>query len=672
MGALRARIHRLLVLLAAVFTLLLIGIGWLQYQQWNRLERTITEGETALSWNFFQFEVEHLRFSDQLARALLSRGQAEAMAQLNLRFQLFASRFDLIREGHAAALVKGHPTYRPTIDQLTQLFDRAGRYFSDEQQAPAFHEATLQQLKRMLDEAQPPIRALVLASNAEQSVQNAQLLKDLRRLTLIATVSFALMALLAVAFGALALRQMRLADRRNKDLERLHREVSHRAAHDSLTNLVNRDEFERVLHRCLASARDRGVEHAVLFLDLDRFKIVNDTCGHMVGDQLLRQVAQLIAQPIRGSDTLARLGGDEFGVILENCTVARALPLAQEICRRMDEFRFVHESQRFHISASIGLVSVHGRWHSTSAIRQAADAACYAAKEEGRNRVHVYRESDQGVQDLRGNLRWVQRLETALDEGQLRLYWQRIVPLQRGSPSDPIKAEILLRLDEAGKLIAPGAFLPTAERYGMTPRLDRRVVGTMFEWLAQHAEALDRIDSLAINLSGQSIGDRDFRHNVLHWLERPRFPTSKLCFEITETSAITHLGESAAFFEALRRLGVKISLDDFGSGMSSFGYLKNLPADYLKIDGQFMRNLIHDPINQVTVRAICDVARATGKQTIAEWIEHADVAAMLQDFGVDYGQGYLWHRPAPLDSLLQLCAAPLSAHWEGDRLAQPS
>jgi len=657
MGAFRTSLRRLLALLAVAITLLFVGIGWLQYQQWNRFEETMTAGETAVSWNFFQFEVEHLRFNDQLTQVLLSRGRAQAMDQLSLRYQLFASRFDLIREGHAPTLVAQHPSYESAIGELTPLFEQAGRYFADDQKAPAYDEATVQQLKRTMDAVRPSIRSLVLAANATQNEQNTLLLRDLRRLTLFATGSFALMALLAVAFGALALRQMQVADRRSSDLEQLHREVSHRAAHDSLTNLVNRDEFERILQSRLEFARSHGVEHAVLFLDLDRFKIVNDSCGHQAGDQLLRQVAELIARPIRASDTVARLGGDEFGVILENCSVARALPLAHEICRLLDEFRFVHQAQRFHVSASIGLVSLHGRWQTTSAVRQAADVACYAAKEEGRNRVHVYREGEQGVQDLRGNLHWVQRLENALDDGHLRLYWQRIMPLKRGRASG-IKAEILLRLNDAGQVIAPGAFLPAAERYGMTPRLDRWVIHTMFEWMSEHPEALKRVDSLAINLSGQSIGDRDFRRNVLRWMELPGFPTAKLCFEITETSAITHLGDSATFFEALRRLGAKISLDDFGSGMSSFGYLKNLPADFLKIDGQFMRNLIRDPINQVTVRAICDVARATGKITIAEWIENADVAEMLQGFGVDYGQGYFWHRPEPLETLLQACAAP--------------
>ncbi|WP_137896095.1 EAL domain-containing protein [Ramlibacter sp. 2FC] len=657
MGAYRTKLRRLLVLLAVVITLLFAGIGLLQHRQWNSFEETMTAGETAVSWNFFQFEVEHLRFNDQLTQVLLSRGQGASMDQLNLRYQIFASRYGLIREGHAPALVAQHPNYAGAIAELSPLFEQAGRYFPSDQEAPSYDAATLQRLKRMSDAVRPAVRSLVLASNAIQNEQNALQLGNLRRLTLFATGSFALMALLAVAFGGLALRQMQVANRRSSDLEQLHREVSHRAAHDSLTKLVNRDEFERILQSRLESARNRGAEHAVLFMDLDRFKIVNDSCGHQAGDQLLRQVAELIAGPIRGSDTVARLGGDEFGVILENCTVTRALPLAHEICRLLDEYRFTYEGQRFHVSVSIGLVSLHGRWQTTSAVRQAADAACYAAKEEGRNRVHVYREGEQGEQDMRGNLYWVQKLENALDDGHLRLYWQRIMPLKR-SRSSGIKAEILLRLDDNGQVIAPGAFLPAAEHYGMTPRLDRWVVHSMFEWMSEHAEALKRVDSLAINLSGQSIGDRDFRRNVLRWLELPGFPTAKLCFEITETSAITHLGDSATFFEALRRLGAKISLDDFGSGMSSFGYLKNLPADFLKIDGQFMRNLIRDPINQVTVRAICDVARATGKTTIAEWIENAEVAEMLQGFGVDYGQGYHWHRPEPLETLLQACTAP--------------
>lgn len=289
-------------------------------------------------------------------------------------------------------------------------------------------------------------------------------------------------------------------------------------------------------------------------------------------------------------------------------------------------------------------------WRSVSAVMQAADSACYIAKESGRNRVYIYLDSDLGVQARRGITNWVQRLHQALDEGRMRLYWQRIVPLHARS-SDQLRGEVLLRMLEGNVLIEPGAFLPVAERYALASRIDRWVVGEVFDWLSREPNRLTGIDSLSINLSGQSVSDPEFQRFMIERLQALRFDRRVLCFEVTETSAIIHLQKSIRFFEVLRSLGARVALDDFGSGMSSFTYLKNLPVDDLKIDGLFMRQLGTDAYDQATVRAICEVARATGKKTVAEGVETQEVAAMLRGFGVDYGQGYLWHVPAPLETL---------------------
>jgi len=361
-------------------------------------------------------------------------------------------------------------------------------------------------------------------------------------------------------------------------------------------------------------------------------------------------VADLIRHAVRATDTVARIGGDEFAIILDTCNPTSARQLAEKICLGIDNYRFLHSGQSFRIGASIGLVMLGERWHSVSAVMQAADSACYIAKEAGRNRVYVYLDSDLGVQTQRGVTSWVRRLHDALDEGRMRLYWQRIVPLH-AQPDMRLRGEILLRMFEDGKLIEPGAFMTVAERYALVTRIDRWVVGAVFDWLSEASGRLDGVDYLSVNLSGQSVSDPEFQRFMTEQLQRPGFDARGLCFEVTETSAITNLQQSIAFFDALRKLGARVLLDDFGSGMSSFTYLKNLPVDYLKIDGQFMRQLGSDAYDQATVRAICEVARATGKRTVAEGIETEEVAEMLRGFGVDYGQGFLWHVPAPLASL---------------------
>ncbi len=391
--------------------------------------------------------------------------------------------------------------------------------------------------------------------------------------------------------------------------------------------------------------------HAVLFIDLDRFKIVNDTCGHSGGDQLLRHMADLIRHVVRASDTVARVGGDEFAVVLHACDQTSARQLAEQVCLKIDNYRFAQSGQSFHIGASIGLLMLTEHWRSVSAVMQAADSACYIAKESGRNRVYTYLDSDLDVQTRRGITNWVQRLNQALDEDRMRLYWQRIVPLHARA-GDQLRAEVLLRMLEGDVLIEPGAFLPVAERYALASRIDRWVVDEVFDWLSYRPERIGGIDSLSVNLSGQSVSDPEFLQFMVERLQSLRFDRRILCFEVTETSAITNMQQSIRFFEVLRSFGARVALDDFGSSMSSFTYLKNLPVDDLKIDGLFMRQLGTDSYDQATVRAICDVARATGKKTVAEGIETEQVAAMLRAFGVDYGQGFLWHVPAPLATLL--------------------
>ncbi|MEI2680004.1 MAG: PAS domain-containing protein [Burkholderiaceae bacterium] len=437
-------------------------------------------------------------------------------------------------------------------------------------------------------------------------------------------------------------------------------EISYRATHDDLTGLLNRAAFESRLGSVLKKSRDDGGENAVMFIDLDQFKLVNDACGHAVGDQLLQQVSRLFGNVIRASDTLARLGGDEFAIILERCTAEQAQRVAQKICNRMDDYRFVHDGRRFRIGASIGLVPVDQRWTSISAILQAADTSCYAAKEAGRNRVHVWFDSDAAMHARQGEMQWTNRIEQALDHDGFVLFAQRIESL--GAVRSGVHAEVLLRMvGSDGSLIPPGAFLPAAERFHLASRIDRWVLSHAIDWMTSLPD-LAAIDTLSVNLSGQSVGDRAFHRWAVDLLTQAGAEVcQRLCLEITETAAVTHLSDAGVFIEQVRAFGVQVALDDFGAGASSFGYLKRLPVDVLKIDGQFIRDLVGDPLSMAAVRCFADVAKVMGVKTVAEFVETAEVMQQLREMGVDFAQGYLIHRPEPIDRLLEAIEAPVSA-----------
>jgi diguanylate cyclase (GGDEF)-like protein/PAS domain S-box-containing protein len=441
---------------------------------------------------------------------------------------------------------------------------------------------------------------------------------------------------------------------------RLTGEMSWRATHDALTGLVNRAEFEARMGRLLQSAHEHGGEHALLYIDLDQFKLVNDACGHAVGDQLLQQMARMLTDSVRTRDTVARLGGDEFAILMERCSVEQALPVAQKLCDRMDDFRFVHEERRFRIGLSIGLVPVDRRWQGTAAIQQAADTACYAAKEAGRNRVHTWFDTDLAMRERQFEAQWVTRIEHALDEDGFVLYAQRLAPLKGEPAADArVYAEVLLRMrQDDGPLVAPGAFLPAAERFHLASRIDRWVLRHVVDWMAALAEPA-RIGLLSVNLSGQSVGDRAFHRWALELLAKagPRL-CGALCLEITETAAVTNIADAAAFIDEVREHGVKVALDDFGAGAASFGYLKTLRVDTLKIDGQFVRDLVDDPLDEVAVRCFADVAKVMGLSTVAEFVDKPAVLERLHAMGVDFAQGFLLHEPAPIDELLQPAPQP--------------
>jgi diguanylate cyclase (GGDEF)-like protein/PAS domain S-box-containing protein len=425
--------------------------------------------------------------------------------------------------------------------------------------------------------------------------------------------------------------------------------LSYQASHDALTGLINRTEFERRLALALQSAAQIGRHHSIMYLDLDQFKVVNDTCGHAAGDQLMRQVSALLVTCLREGDTLARLGGDEFGVLLENCPPDAALKIADKLRQTVTEFHFTWDKLRFNIGVSIGLVNVDDGLFTLAEVLRAADTACYMAKEKGRNRVQVYHADDSELTVRQGEMEWVGRLQKALDENRFLLYAQEIVAVD-GSSQQGSHCELLVRMvDEQGQLVSPMTFIPAAERYNLMPAIDRWVIRTALATLSRlRAQSNSTPISLcAINLSGASIGDErflDFVHEQLRVFDVPR---ECICFEITETAAIYNLDKAQRFIQVFRALGCRFSLDDFGAGMSSFAYLKHLPVDFLKIDGGFVKDMADDPIDRAMVEAINSVGHVMGKQTIAEFVDSERVMAALREIGVDYAQGYGVAKPQP-------------------------
>ncbi|HEU4529714.1 MAG TPA: EAL domain-containing protein [Steroidobacteraceae bacterium] len=419
----------------------------------------------------------------------------------------------------------------------------------------------------------------------------------------------------------------------------LNRRLSYHASHDVLTGLVNRREFENRLERALKSAKARETSYAVAYLDLDQFKIINDTCGHSAGDALLGQVGALLKSKIRWRDTLARLGGDEFGLLLESCSLDEAMRSAEQLREAVRNFRFVWEERTFRLGASIGVVPISPDNEDVASVLSAADSACAAAKEAGRNRVHSFEENDIDLMRRRREMQWAARINNALEESRFELFRQTIQPLQRQDPG--YHYELLLRMrDENGKIISPDNFIAAAERYGITPNIDRWVIENAFRWLVSEADEREKLSMCSINLSGQSLGDDKFLPFVIDQFHRSGLDATKICFEITETAAVASFSQANRFIQSLKDLGCKFALDDFGTGLSSFGYLKHFPVDFLKIDGSFVKEILHDPIDREMVRSINEIGHLTGKQTIAEFAENQEIIQMLRGLGVDYAQGY--------------------------------
>jgi diguanylate cyclase (GGDEF)-like protein/PAS domain S-box-containing protein len=431
-------------------------------------------------------------------------------------------------------------------------------------------------------------------------------------------------------------------------------QLLHQATHDALTGLANRREFEQQLGRAIVDQKSTGSEYALLYLDLDQFKVVNDTCGHAAGDELICQVSWAVKHELRATDVLARLGGDEFGILLANNAQHAALKVAESIRRRISELRFLWDGKIFSTNVSIGVLSLTESLATVGDALSAADQACYLAKDNGRNRVQFYRPDDQVMRARHGEMRWVERLNRALELNQFALFAQEIrqVGSSAGAGAGCFEAsrfEVLIRMiDSDGALIAPMAFIPAAERYGLMPKIDRWVIANACKNLAALRERHGSIPTCMINLSGASVTDSGMVDFVRSQLERFALPTHSIGFELTETAAISNLASASQLMRRLKEIGCPMALDDFGSGMASFAYLRRLPVDYLKIDGEFVQDMTTDVVDYEIVEAIHNVGRVMGIKTVAESVENADILAALLLVGVDYAQGYHISRPMPM------------------------
>jgi len=443
-----------------------------------------------------------------------------------------------------------------------------------------------------------------------------------------------------------------MQDQMQEKIDQATARLIYQASHDALTGLINRREFEQRLERTLLSALQQGREHALCYMDLDQFKVINDSCGHAAGDELLRQLALLLKGNLRERDTLARLGGDEFALLLENCSIPDALEVADTFRAEVQRFRFKWGDRIFSVGMSVGMVAINADSGTAASLMSAADAACYVAKDRGRNQIHLYESRDSDLVRHRGEMQWVTRIQRALEEHRLRLSWQEI--RRADGVVEPVRhVELLLRMiDEDGSEILPMAFIPAAERYSIMPAIDSWVIEETLRLCQRYLESKRERNCLfAVNLSGASLKDPAFRRMLLASLdENPAFGPH-LCFEITETAAIGNLSVVNEFIEAMRAFGCSFALDDFGSGLSSFTYLKNLNVDYLKIDGAFVRDIANNAIDRSMVEAIHRIGHQMNLRTVAEYVESDQILALLRQMGVDYVQGNGVHQPEPLENL---------------------
>lgn len=606
----------------------LVNIRQKNDEQGHALVRRITVFNATDRWRYEQELLKARQASEQSSQQLeaLNQRLMDANAALHAQGERLRVILNSIADGVIATDMAGHVDYlNPVAESIT------GRRRSEARGKPL--PEVLQ-----IGEAQAAV-LLASATRPEQGQPDCGMARLRRPDGDIVHVTLSAQSMRDAAgelVGAV------IAIRDVTEAQEMQARLHFQATHDALTGLTNRSEFESRLTALLAAPANSC--DMLLYLDLDQFKIVNDTCGHAAGDELLRQVATIMQGDLRDNDTLARLGGDEFGLLLRRATTEQGMAVAQRLRETVSDFHFVWSDKVFPIGVSIGAVLLApGRMSTTDALR-VADAACYIAKERGRNRIHLSAADDQAIRQREGEMNWVGRLHEALREQRFVLHTQRLQGLRPDNGREDHHEVLVRMVDRNGALIAPAAFIPAAERYGLMPQIDRWIVGTVL------AHAASNATTYAINLSGATVCDESFLAFVQQGFRDHGTDPRRICFEITETAAIANLRQATALIRELKVMGCRFSLDDFGSGMSSFAYLKHLPVDYLKIDGSFVKDMLDDPVDRAMVESINHIGHVMKLETVAEFVENDAVLEALRSIGVDYAQGYGVQKPVPLDA----------------------
>ncbi len=571
----------------------------------------------------FERDAEKMRFFGFASKYIQARQTLITLLETE-------SERKLVEELDAAARSVGKPNSRA----LTLLFDgKSPAAVIDEavQETIDGHLSLLGRLDRFVR---------TIHRTAQSQIHQAG--SEFHQTVLITTVTG--MAAFAIAVGIAAFVVINAGAR--------NRQLSHQAAYDVLTGLLNRQAFEAALRLTLEQSVISSDRHALLLFDLDRFKLVNDTCGHPAGDALLKELSQELLGSLRHSDVLARIGGDEFGVLLRYTEANDAEEVAEKIRQTVEQFCFAWDGHSFRVQASIGLVPFGKQPISLEELLSTADACCYSAKEEGRNRIHKPQTNGDSALRRSGEMRWVTRISDAIENDRFVLFGQIIKPINPQLDDGRLTLEVLLRMrDEEGLgLIPPGLFLPAAERYGLVPDIDRWVVRNGLEWLSGLGRVADHL-RININICGPAASDPQFHRYVRDTIAETGVPPRSLCFEITESTAIRSLANASALIDGLGDLGCQFALDDFGSGLSSFNQLRHLKVDYLKIDGSFIQNIDRDPINRAMVESINSIGKKLGKRTVAEYVENRRIMKILQEIDVDFAQGFGLHKPEPLSNI---------------------
>jgi diguanylate cyclase (GGDEF)-like protein len=560
----------------------------------------------------------------------------------HLRFTSYAGKYRSARETFSSfGMDREESELLEELKRLTRSSqpynDKAASLLMGETPATEI-EAVIKQAAGYQQKILAGIEALITLerNNTEQALKSSRVHYSGTRILILALAGIALLFSLLLARTIIT----RVSSK--------NRQLAYQASHDKLTGLINRHEFECRVERAIGHARTQLATHALLYLDLDQFKVINDTCGHAAGDELLQQLAHLLLSTVRRRDTLGRLGGDEFGMLLENCPLDRAVSIANELLAAIDGFQYSWDENIFTLGASIGAVPIDRSTADLASTMSAADSACYIAKESGRNQVQIAHLGDRRLQERHGEMQWVSRLKKALDEDRFVLYFQPIVPCANHQNQDK-QIEILLRMiDEDGAIISPASFLPASEKYNIVTSIDRWVISHTMEWLSSDPVCRGRPATISINLSGQSICNREMMKFIMDEMDNTGVDPGRIVFEVTETSAISNITAATSFMLTLRGCGFRFSLDDFGSGLYSFAYLKKLPVDFLKIDGAFVRDILSDPVDHAMVKSINKLGHLLGMETIAEFVETFEVAEELRRMGVNYAQGYAYAKPQPL------------------------